>query len=108
MRPPRSRLRSESTGCGIHRAPGMRRLASRTTSRAALTPADGHETGTHGGPKWLTRRFRLHARFAAFTIRTGTVGRMTKISQIKVGTLAYEPEIQWQQPGAKQVATFVR
>ena len=33
---------------------------------------------------------------------------MTKISQIKVGTLAYEPEIQWQQPGAKQVATFVR
>ena len=33
---------------------------------------------------------------------------MTKITQVTVGTLAYEPEVQWQQPGAKQVATFVR
>lgn len=33
---------------------------------------------------------------------------MSKIVQVKVGTLAYEPEVQWQQSGAKQVATFVR
>ncbi|MCC7417487.1 MAG: hypothetical protein IT176_10140 [Acidobacteria bacterium] len=33
---------------------------------------------------------------------------MTKIAQVSVGTLAYEPEVQWQAPGTKQVATFVR
>jgi L-alanine-DL-glutamate epimerase-like enolase superfamily enzyme len=33
---------------------------------------------------------------------------MTKIARVDVGILAYEPEVQWQQPTAKQVATFVR
>lgn len=33
---------------------------------------------------------------------------MTKITHVSVGTFAYEPEIQWQLPGAQQTATFVR
>ena len=33
---------------------------------------------------------------------------MTKIVRLSVGVLAYEPEVQWQMPGAKQHATFVR
>lgn len=33
---------------------------------------------------------------------------MTKITQVSVGTLGYEPQIQWQALAAKQVATFVR
>ncbi len=33
---------------------------------------------------------------------------MAKVVAVSVGTIAYEPEVQWQRPGAKQVATVVR
>ena len=33
---------------------------------------------------------------------------MTKIARVMVGILAYQPEVQWQRPSSKQVATFVR